>query len=303
MNAPLTPQDWEFLSTYLDGQMSLVEQRRAREVLARRTELVSALEALRRTRAVLRAAPRRRAPRNFTLTPAMARQARRRFGFTLGWVPSLSFASAMAVLLLVLSFFVRLPGAGLPAAPLAAPMAQAPIMAQADRTLQDKSAPNEASVPPVILGNGDGRNAGSDTTLQPGDRTPPQPLTQENLSVPPAAGTTDVNPTVPSPTAAPKAAAALASGAADSTPTASRPMLGMAPTDEPARMLAVTPVITNTAPPLTASETPPAVSALPPAGSTPVEAQDNLQWVQMGLGLAALLSGLAAFAVWRRARH
>jgi len=157
MNAPLTPQDWEFLSTYLDGQLSPAEARRAQDVLARRPELGPALDELRRTRAVLRAASRRRAPRNFTLTPAMARQARPRSWFHFGWAPSLRFTSALATLLLVLSFFVRLPATGLPAAPLAA---QAPMAAQADGfAAQEKAAANEASVPPIIIWNDGGRGA------------------------------------------------------------------------------------------------------------------------------------------------
>ena len=86
MNPPLTPKDWELISTYLDGQLTGTEKRLLMDQLALRPELNQGLEELRRTRAVLRAAPRRRAPRNFTLTPAMVSQTRRRFSW--GWAPS-----------------------------------------------------------------------------------------------------------------------------------------------------------------------------------------------------------------------
>jgi len=283
MNAPLTPQDWEFLSTYLDGQLSPAEARRAQDVLARRPELGPALDELRRTRAVLRAASRRRAPRNFTLTPAMARQARPRSWFHFGWAPSLRFTSALATLLLVLSFFVRLPATGLPAAPLAA---QAPMAAQADGfAAQEKAAANEASVPPIIIWNDGGRGAaGLGAGDSPAGALPRDLVLPQATPAGPQVGTTN-NDATPTATPAARSAAALAQTASASA--ANTVILGVAPADQRGQMLTTVPG---------------ARSAAPPALPEPPAAQDSWLWMQVSLGLAALLSGLAAIALWRRTR-
>lgn len=67
----MTEQDYELLSAYLDGELNSTE----REALETRLMLDSALrdelEALRRTVALVRALPELRAPRNYTLDPAV----------------------------------------------------------------------------------------------------------------------------------------------------------------------------------------------------------------------------------------
>jgi hypothetical protein len=105
MRAQLSNRDYENLSAYLDGQLAPGEQNRLEERLKTRPELKQALEEMTRTRAMLRAAPRRRAPRNFTLTPAMVgdHKRARRAGWFTGLFPTLSFASAVATLALILS--------------------------------------------------------------------------------------------------------------------------------------------------------------------------------------------------------
>ena len=72
-------------------------------------DLQAALAEMSRTRSLLRTAPRRRAPRNFTLTPAMvgSRSPRRR-GISWNLFPALSFASALATLALVASIVLQL---------------------------------------------------------------------------------------------------------------------------------------------------------------------------------------------------
>ncbi len=282
MNAPLTPQDWEYLSTVLDGHLSPLEERRAKDLLARRPELQVALEELRVTRAVLRAAPRRRAPRNFTLTPALARQARPRAWYTPGWAPAFSFTSALATFLLVLSFVVRWPAPGLPAAaPMAAP---APMAAQAERTVQDKAFSSEsATPPPVILWNQGGRGAGPDGSSVAGAGVVGPPVLKENF---PAAPETDA----PAATAAPKAAPALAPQmAVDAQSNPTGPILGVGPDTERGQMLTAT------------QEVRPVIGL--PASTEPVAVEpQTVGWLQAGLGLTALLSGLAAWGLWRRGR-
>src|SRR5579859_398484 len=67
---PVSEQDFEELSAYLDGQLS-PDQRRALEGrLAQDAALRGALDDVRGTLAILQAAPRLMPPRNFTLDPA-----------------------------------------------------------------------------------------------------------------------------------------------------------------------------------------------------------------------------------------
>ncbi len=125
MNKRLPPRDVETLSAYLDGELTRAETARLEARLASDPSLRVALDALRRTRAVLRHTPQHRAPRNFTLTPrqvAANPPMPRLYSF-------LRLASALATVLFFLTFAARfvLPVATAPrAAPMAAPLAAAP---------------------------------------------------------------------------------------------------------------------------------------------------------------------------------
>ena len=101
---PPTSRDLEQLSAYLDGQLPQSDRSRLELQIRSNPALAGALEDLRQTRALLRRTPRRRAPRNFTLTPKMAgiRPPVPRL------VPMLSWASAVAAV-----FFIFTLGAGL----------------------------------------------------------------------------------------------------------------------------------------------------------------------------------------------
>ena len=65
-------RDIELLSSYLDGRLKPSDVARLEARLSSDLNLQAALEDLRRTRAVLRRLPQRRAPRDFRLTPKMA---------------------------------------------------------------------------------------------------------------------------------------------------------------------------------------------------------------------------------------
>jgi len=292
MNAPLTPKDWELISTYLDGQLTAAEKRLVMDQLALRPELAQGLEELRRTRAVLRAAPRRRAPRNFTLTPAMVGKSRR--GFSWSWAPSLGFASALATILLVLSFFVQWSPAGLTAA--APPMA-APISARQGVNASETN-------PPVITWNNTGDTGpafGMGGGLGSADSTIPlpQPSMVPDLQAP-AASTAATQPAItgekatttsatPEATAVAKALAPQASLQATvapaSAPANAGPILGIAPTEERGNMVV----------PTQERALEDAITAQSRGSSWP--------WVRLALGAAALVSGLAALWLWRRSRH
>jgi len=102
MNYQVSPNDFELLSAYLDQELDPASQRQLEARLKSIPELRSALRDLQHTRQMLRAAPRYRAPRYFTLTPQMVgiksgseRPVRRIY-------PVFQFASALASLLFVL---------------------------------------------------------------------------------------------------------------------------------------------------------------------------------------------------------
>lgn len=102
MRAHLTNRDYEQLSAYIDGQLTPAEKQKLEERLLAHADLQAALDEMNRTRALIRSAPRRRAPRNFTLTPAMVgAQKPARRGFNWNLFPVLSFTSAVATLALV----------------------------------------------------------------------------------------------------------------------------------------------------------------------------------------------------------
>lgn len=78
MNKKLTRQDWEALSAYVDQELSPREIRRLEKRLQSELHLLEAYHKLRRTKDTLRRAPRFNAPRNFTLTPEMVGDVRRK---------------------------------------------------------------------------------------------------------------------------------------------------------------------------------------------------------------------------------
>ena len=279
MNAQLTPKDWELISTYLDGQLSDKEKRRVQDLLVLRPELNDGLDELRRTRAVLRAAPRLRAPRNFTITPEMARSARPRFHC--GWAPSFGLASAVATFLLVLSFFFRM-------APVMSPMA-----AQAPGAIRSSAASTEN--PPIIIwggnpngtapqvGYGGGGPAGTGETAPLLQATNPAGA-QDNQNVPPPsiAAQPDETPTTQAQLTAPQFTEKVV------PPTesldSSGPILGIAPADEQGKVIVPTAAASQTSP------------------STALGVFD-WRWVQAGLGIVAILTALAGFVLWWRSRH
>ena len=101
MAIQITPRDWEAVSAYLDHQLSEKEQAQIEARLSNEPELREALESLRRSRLVLRSAPRLRAPRNFTLTASMA-GIKHGSSAPVGIYPVLRLASMLATLFFVL---------------------------------------------------------------------------------------------------------------------------------------------------------------------------------------------------------
>jgi hypothetical protein len=109
MTIQISPSEWEALSAFLDNQLADRDRTRLEARLKSEPELHRALEELRRTRLILRSQPRLKAPRNFTLTPAVAASVRGpagKRGRILGGFASpfntLRLASALATIFLVL---------------------------------------------------------------------------------------------------------------------------------------------------------------------------------------------------------
>ena len=121
-------RDLTNLSAYLDGALNASACQKLEERLVCDPDLASALDDLRLSRAVLRRTPKRRAPRNFTLSPQMAgvRPPMPRL------VPVLNYASLAAVMLFIFSFLGPI-GFGGSAAPMQEMVASAPmVMDEAD---------------------------------------------------------------------------------------------------------------------------------------------------------------------------
>ena len=99
-------RDVEKLSTFLDGHLSQAENTRLEARIRSDPSVAAALADLRQARAILRRTPKRHVPRNFTLTPHMAgiRPPVPRL------VPALSWASAMAMVLFVVTLGTNLLG-------------------------------------------------------------------------------------------------------------------------------------------------------------------------------------------------
>ena len=94
-------REWEELSAYLDDQLSPRKRAVVEKRLEESPELRSALEDLSRTRKLIRDQPRKRAPRNFSLSPEMAGLRLGKPALPAGY-PALRLASALATIFFVL---------------------------------------------------------------------------------------------------------------------------------------------------------------------------------------------------------
>jgi hypothetical protein len=157
MTRNFSPQEIEQLSTYLDGQLPVREKTLLELRLRDDPELQTELEALARTHLMLRALPKRRAPRSFALTPAMvARRQSSRF------FPAFRLASALTAVLLVIVFTSDLLlGSGVFNATGVIPLAAAPAANQSlNSRLDNNPAPNLAA-PEIITWGTPTSEAGS----------------------------------------------------------------------------------------------------------------------------------------------
>jgi len=205
MSRQPSSRDLTKLSAYLDGELSASASRKMKSRLARDPNLLAALDDLRETKSILQRIPKRRSPRNFTLSPQMVAKSPpmpRAY-------PVFRFASAVAFILL---FFSALPNFGAPmnaadqmvmeaAAPaienfagaeaeemMEMPVAEAPALAQAESAPAEEApaAPEEPAAPEA-----DAEKATADRAEEAIISTPTAMPTQivsptpETLAVPP----------------------------------------------------------------------------------------------------------------------
>ena len=286
MSNPLSPHDWQLLSDFLDGQLSSDEQKRLEHRLQTQTELQNALTELRHTRAVLRKANRRRVPHNFTLTPEMVRQP----SIWAGLFPVLRLSSALATLLVILTFALRWMPLG----------AQAPAAVPAFSAVEERAAANAVATetPAIILwgqgavgkgggGGGGGGVGGGPTTASTSETSAEAPLAEMAEAT--------AEPTLPAALEAVPAPLATAGLAATAQPQASEAepaadsdfILGLPAPGEEGKILEQPASI------VTAVPTQPVKSPAPAAGI-------DLTAVQIALAAVAVITGVAAFYLQRR---
>jgi hypothetical protein len=248
----ISSKDWQLLSEYLDGQLSLRDRSQLEKRLNQQPNLREGLDELRQTRSILRSVRMQRVPRNFTLTPAMVRQSQPSIWQQL--VPVLNFSSAIAALaLVVILAFQFLPNTATTAtqqksaaeAPAAAPLISAQEnQAAASGTPQmiiqwGPAADNQPQRAYGMGGGGGGAGYPSSdlSNAAPAITSPgfavPQPGQSEQ---PPAAGKALTQPqgAAPAATDSASAAASSASGIAPAlTATPEAPIAGSGPAVEP----------------------------------------------------------------------
>jgi hypothetical protein len=336
MTSPISFQDIEQLSAYLDGQLPIREKMLLELRLRDNPELQTELEALAHTHLMLRSLPKRRAPRNFTLTPAMVQQRA-----PLRLFPAFRLASTLAAVLLVITFASDLLLGGIgarnavsmaPAAKelvvqperLAAPTQAAAAPTQAAPIIVWGTPINNANVPPGKGGSGGGSMPKAQiqaSTPQPtevlGIGGGPAATAVENSTQPALDLTT---PVIPTPTVEMDAAVRPSATATPTiTPAESQPSSNVVDTTTPTPTNTATPTTTpqptetlaplavadaGTGPILGVQLTQPArkLASEPPTATPEPEPSPltPLHAVEIILGAAVIIGGLAAFFFYRK---
>ncbi len=256
-------QDLEMLSAYLDDALTAAERQTLEARLVRDPELREHLEQLRVTRSLVRGLPRIKAPRNFTLSAEMVRLRRPK---ARPMVSLLRLASSLAAILLVVLFGLESLGR------------VPPLLLAAGEIATDETALTAETPEPLILwadpasgeeafGMG-GEEGAMPEMIEVFPQEAPEAAPEEGV-----AGPDQATPVVEEPkVGAPEAEAAEESRGADAMP-----ILGLNP-EEGGEIVE-----------RSMAESPPESEGLSP-----------LRWLQMGLGLVALVGVLTLFFLKRR---
>lgn len=136
MSAVFTPQDWQLLSEYLDNRLSPSDKQKVEVLLRSSQTWHQNYQTLSATKIVLHSAPRRRAPRSFTITQAQAEQLRKP---PQTWLPFRITSFVSTALAVGLFVFAIIAGGAKSQLSAAAPMMEMAV-SQA-----------EATQPPIII--------------------------------------------------------------------------------------------------------------------------------------------------------
>ena len=100
MSRSLSFKEYQLLSAYMDGRTSTREKARVEAMLADDADFKQAYNEFTRLKKMMKAVPRVKAPRNFTLSAAMAPQKPQRFFLA----PALNYAALVTAILFVFLF-------------------------------------------------------------------------------------------------------------------------------------------------------------------------------------------------------
>ncbi len=289
MNNKYSPQDWQLISAYLDGQLNPKEKTHLEARLQTEGDLQQAYLDMRQTKLLLKSAKNIKAPRNFTITEAQAVALKpvRTFRF----LPILSLSSVLATVVLIFAIFFEFS--------LNPKLASTVAMQPAAETLSMESAPQmdaareqSGQTNPLIIqwGGRPGTGGGSpDTTMAMGGGGG-EDFTAKSGSELPGMGGADpgaIN-TAPLPET-PSEPALSASAVEEAEPiVGTGPILGVRTEDEAKTY--------NQAVMEILSEQADANQAMSKS-SMPF-----LRWIQTGLALIALITGGMALYMWRKSK-
>jgi len=289
MNNKYSPQDWQRISEYLDGQLSPQEKARLEARLQTDPDLHMAYSELRQTKILLKSAKNLKAPRNFTITEAQALTIKpvRKNRF----LPVLSFSSVLATVLMIFAIFFELSSG--------ANMTAKVANQQPEASLAMESAPMDSRSSegnPMIIqwgGNqayGMGGGGGDSTSLAVGGGAVQNDLLTKSMNETPGVGGADpgaINIT-PTPESTPETAILTAPVEIPGPITGTGPILGIRSGEEADSYNQAV---------MSDLETQSAARQ-----STEEPALPFLRWIQAGLAILAIVTGGTAIYLWRKSR-
>ncbi len=233
MKAKNSPRDIELLSAYLDQQLDSGKRARLEARMRAEPELRSAIDDLRRTRALLRSLPRLKAPRNFMLTPQMVGRVQARESSARRIYPVFQFASALASLLLVVVLLGDFLG-------LRVPLAAAPLAGDSTQPeFAVREAPSAAGIESSTAATATtAQPTGGAITLEDSGATPGVPQGQlKSLAVPAPGVTPTITTTTPLTLTVPMTQAIALAPTAEASLPSNRVVAGQPESSPPDRSL------------------------------------------------------------------
>jgi len=289
MNTKYSPQDWQRISEYLDGQLSPQEKSRLEARFQTEPDLNMAYLELRQTKILLKSAKYLKSPRSFTITEAQALTIKpvRKNRF----LPVLSLSSVLATVLMIFAIFFELNSG----ANLTAKVASE----QPAASLAMESAPMDSRAfeeNPMIIqwgGNqayGMGGGGGDSTSLGiGGGAVQNDPLTK-SMDETPGVGGADPGAINIMPTPEPTQEVALLTAPVEipGPITGAGPILGIRSEEETDsyNQAVMSEIQTQSAARQSAKK-----AAIP-----------FLRWIQAGLAILAIFTGGTAIYLWRKSR-